>query len=275
MRIRPPQHWDTALPAHYGTLADEYLVATRNPGATKRIFAAHEAHYDPAITRLVAEAPLRLADELPRVPLPMPRTALSLSLDEALARRASGHQFGPDPLAAWQLGALLYAGNGVRFVIRQGDRPVAYQRNAANAGNLGSVEIFPVVLNVAAIAPGIYHFDSVRHELVCLHAGRFRAWLRECVLHQLEFGDAAAALILTSALGRLQQKYGPRGLRYGCFDAGHVSENIYLAGAALGLAVCATAGFVEAALDTALDLDGVDVAAMLVLLVGPAEPAAN
>jgi SagB-type dehydrogenase family enzyme len=268
MRIRPTRHWNAPLPAQYGTLADEYLVATRNPGAATRVFAAHEAHYDPAITRLVAEAPLRLAEELPRVPLPTPRTALALSLDEALARRASGHQFAPDPLHAEQLGALLYAGNGVRAVLRQGDRPVSYQRNVANAGNLGSVEIFPVVLNVAVIAPGIYHFDSVRHELVCLHTGQFRDWLRDCVLHQLEFADAAAALVLTSALGRLQQKYGPRGLRYGCFDAGHVSENIYLAGAALGLAVCATAGFIEAALDTALDLDGVDVAAMLVLLVG-------
>jgi SagB-type dehydrogenase family enzyme len=269
MRIRPTCRWDAALPAQYGTLADEYLVATRNPRAEKRVVAAYEAHYDPAITRLVAEAPLRLAEELPRVPLPTPCAALSLPLEEALARRASGRQFGPDPLAVEHLSALLYAGNGIRKVLWQGGRPVSYQRNAANAGNLGSVEIFPVVLNVAAIAPGIYHFDSMRHELVCLHAGQFRTWLRECVLHQLEFADAAAALVLTSALGRLQQKYGPRGLRYGCFDTGHVSENIYLAGAALGLEVCATAGFVEATLDGALDLDGVEVAAMLVLLVGP------
>lgn len=81
---------------------------------------------------------------------------------------------------------------------------------------------------------------------------------------------AAVALVLTSAIGRLQAKYGTRGYRFGLFDVGHVSEDIYLAGTGLGLQVCATAGFIDEEVDRTLGLDGLERATMLVLLIGPA-----
>lgn len=258
------------LPSEFGGLAEEYLVATRNSSALKGLVKGHEVHYHPAIRQLAAEAPLQM-DDRPRVALPPP-SPVTLALEEAIGRRASGRAFGSDPLPAADLAALLYLGNGVSRTARPGDGLPTYRRNAANAGNLGSIEIFPIVLAVAGVEPGLYHFDSVRHDLVCLRAGRFRDWLRERVLHQVEFADAAVALVLTSALGRLRAKYGERCLRFGFLDAGHVSENIYLAGAGLGLQVCATAGFVDAELDAALGLDGLDIAPVLVLLAGPPRP---
>lgn len=39
------------------------------------------------------------------------------------------------------------------------------------AGDLGSVETFPIVLNVAGIPPGIYHFDTVLDIQECASAG--------------------------------------------------------------------------------------------------------
>jgi hypothetical protein len=72
-----------------------------------------------------------------------------------------------------------------------------------NSGNLGSVEVFPVVVHGRGVDPGVYHFDTVGHHLTCLHSGCFDAWLQRRVLLQLDFEGAAAALILTCAVGRL------------------------------------------------------------------------
>jgi SagB-type dehydrogenase family enzyme len=191
-----------------------------------------------------------------------------MPLAQAIVRRSSGRDFGPRALTAEQLATLLYLGNGVQPAAEDGAGFKPRGRNAANAGGLGSVEIFPIVLNVADVTPGVYHFDSVRHDLARLHSGAFGTWLRERVLHQVEFAGAAVALVLTSAFGRLRAKYGERCLRFGFLDAGHVSENIYLVGTGLGLPVCATAGFVDAELDETLGLDGLEVAPVLILLAG-------
>ena len=103
--------------------------------------------------------------------------------------------------------------------------------------------------------------------------GHYASWLRELVLFQAEFAAAAVAVIVTSAFGRLTAKYGPRGYRLPLFDVGHVSQNFYLCATALGLAVCATAGFIDEAVNSALGLDGLQAGASLVLLVGT-QPAA-
>ena len=191
-----------------------------------------------------------------------------MTLDQAIISRRSGRRFGDSSLPAAELASVLFLGNGVRERSGEGLDERIYQRNVPNSGNLGSVEIYPIILNVAAIEPGIYHYDSVAHDLAQLRAGQFRTWLEEMVLFQLEFANAAVALALTSAVGRLQSKYGLRGYRLGLIDVGHVAENIYLTATAFNLQVCATAGFVDAELQLALEIDGLDVSPMLVVLLG-------
>ena len=149
---------------------------------------------------------------------------------------------------------------------------MVHPRNVPNSGNLGSIEIYPVAVAVDGLDSGIYHFDTVAHHLSVIRKGVFSDWLRHCILYQVEFARAAAALVITSAVGRLTQKYGPRGYRLAHLDAGHVSAHIYLVATALGVQVCATAGFIDAALDAALGLDGYEHASMLVVLVGPQPP---
>lgn len=250
-------------------LAEEYHVGSRASGALKRMFTAHELHYRPDTRALVTAAPLRVGGR-PRVALPPPRTADRLTLEEAIVQRHSGRAFSQSSLLPEALAAVLVLGNGVRAWTALDDGERFYQRNVPNAGNLGSVEVYPIVLNVAGLEPGIYHFDSIAHDLAQLRAGQFGPWLREVVLFQLELAAAPVALALTSALGRLQSKYGLRGYRLGLLDVGHVAQNIYLTATALGLEVCETAGFVDAELDLALGLDGVETSTMLVMLLGDA-----
>jgi SagB-type dehydrogenase family enzyme len=249
-----------------GTLAEEYHVASRNPAYFKRIFKAYQGHYEPQVQNLMRDAPLHLT-ALPRVSLPPVRATVTMSIEEAITSRVSGRNYAANPLRADELGALLYLGNAVRRA-ETADGASSQQRNVPSSGNLGSVEIYPVIMNVSGIKPGIYHFDSVRHDLAQLRAGQFSTWLREYVFLQLEFSGAAVAMILTGAIARLNVKYGLRGYRMALLDAGHVSENIYLAATGLGLQVCATAGFIDDELDEVLGLDGLETTALLVLSVG-------
>jgi SagB-type dehydrogenase family enzyme len=249
----------------YGGPAEIYQTMTRNLSATKRFAKAHETHYQPWVQQLVADAPLHLADR-PRASLPKPDISLlAMSVGQAIARRHSGREYGEGELSSQQLATLLTASIGVRAV---GQLRGAIRRNVTNSGNLGSVELYPIVMRADGIAPGLYHFDSVKHDLALVSGGDYRGWLREVVLFQTEFADAAVVVIVTSAFGRLTAKYGPRGYRLALFDVGHVSQNFYLCATALGLEVCATAGFVDEAINSVLGLDGLGTGASLVLVVG-------
>src|SRR5581483_8065709 len=207
-------------------LSAEFHVASRNQAAYKRSYKSHDIHYDPSIRDLVNDAPLHF-DGRPRVALPTEDASAGESVLTVIKRRASGRAYTAKPLDAASLATLLRHANGVLATMRTG-RSTFYRRAAANSGDLGSVEIFPIVLNVVGVDPGIYHFDSVRHDLTQLHAGAYPDWLREAVFFQAEFSQAAVALVLTAAVGRLQAKYGIRGYRFALLDVGHVSQNLYL-----------------------------------------------
>ncbi len=250
----------------YGTLADELHAASRNRPAFRRLLQLDNTLDNPEIKRLQAESPLHL-EGLPRVPLPSGAGLATRPLEEVITSRVSHRRFADAPLSAEELGAVLRLANGIRRIQGEG-LDVFYQRNVPNAGNLGSTEIYPIVLNVEGIEPGIYHHDTVHGDLARLHAGDFGTWLRTRAVYQAEFARAAVVLVLTCALGRLAAKYHLRGYRLGLMDVGHVAQNIQLTCTALGLASCACGGYVDEELDRALRIDGLDTATLLVIPVG-------
>lgn len=250
-----------------GPLAAQYHDMSRNPSALKHVQSGHQVHYDPEILKLAADAPLQITGA-EKTSLPPTDGLASMPLDRAIQERRSGRDFRHGRLKASELSTILYLSNGIRSQHAIGSN-AAYSRNVPSSGNLGSIELYPIILNVEGVAPGIYHFDTLQRDLALLKRGRYGRWLQHCVLYQSEFPRASAALVLTAAFGRLAKKYGPRAYRLAHLDAGHVSAHCYLVGTALGLNVCATAGFIDTELDKALGLDGVEAASMLVLLIGP------
>ncbi|MFO0889523.1 MAG: SagB/ThcOx family dehydrogenase [Isosphaeraceae bacterium] len=251
-----------------GSLSQAYHHASRNPLSISKITPRYfETYHDPRIQQMVAEA-ARHIEGPPRVPLPAALGLASMPLADAITTRSSRRDFPDGALGLLEFGTLLHLGNGVREV-RGGCVPISYQRNVPSCGNLGSTEVYPIVMSVEGIEPGIYHYDSVRHDLAQLRKGQFRGWMREFALPQVEFSDAAAAIVLTSAIGRLEAKYGRRSYRLALMDVGHVSENLQLTATAMRLSVCAANGFVDEELNHALGLDGLSDATMLVILIGP------
>lgn len=128
------------------SLAAEFHVASRNQVAYKRLYKAHDIHLQPAIRELVTEAPLHFEGRK-RLPHPAGDGRVEGSVLDAIRRRASGRDFGPDPLPVAKLATLLRHANGV-LATGHTSYGSFYRRAAANSGDLGSVEIFPIILNV-------------------------------------------------------------------------------------------------------------------------------
>lgn len=246
-------------------LARDYHVASRNLGAFKKVANAHRRNYAPKIQKLVAEAPLRLSD-VHRIALPLP-SKITMPIGDALIQRTSTRQFKSTNMSLPEVSTLLYHANGVRAIHGEGAMK-NYQRNVPNSGNLGSVETYLIVSNVTGLEPGVFHFDSVTHELALIRGGRFSSFLHEYVFFQHEFSQAPLVMVLAASIGRLSKKYALRGYRLALLDVGHVSQNIYLAATAMNLRVCATAGFIDDEMDETLRIDGIESATMLAIAVG-------
>ncbi|MFD3930049.1 SagB/ThcOx family dehydrogenase [Streptomyces sp. NPDC058614] len=245
---------------------EEYHIASRNSAVTKNVRSAHLIHYAPHIDRLVATAPLRIQNTVgSRIHIDN-APVLDQKLEDVLAARVSSRDFGGSITVA-ELWRLCYVATGVRESnLRQAGTRL--QRHAPNSGGMGSVEAFPIVMNVDGIARGLYHFDSISHDFAGIELGDFRQWLREDVIFQEEFSRAAVAIVLVGSFKSLREKYGVRGYRLCLIDTGHVSENVYLAATSLGLNVCATTGFIDDEVDEALQIDGVDRASLILIMVG-------
>ena len=63
---------------------------------------------------------------------------------------------------------------------------------------------------------------------------------------------ASAVFVLSGYFQRTRWKYHARHYRYVCWEAGHIAQNLYLAGEAAGLGVCVVGAFFDDALNDLL-----------------------
>jgi SagB-type dehydrogenase family enzyme len=217
--------------------------------------------------------PLRLMDgsiksypTRPSIPLPPSAGEVNLDLYAAIQGRSSVRAYSSAAIGRLWLAQLLFHGNGVRAVPMTGGYR-DYRRNSPSAGNLGSVDLYPIVLNVQGVPGGVYHYHPVEHSLTEI-AGTEALPQLESVLLQPEFATAGVLIALGSSLARTRAKYGIRGYRYACIDAGHVAQNLCLVATALGLGACVVGGFDDDALNDLLLLDGTDEAALCLVTIG-------
>ncbi len=181
-------------------------------------------------------------------------------LDTTILSRRSHWNYASVPVSKPHLSQLLYLSNGLQ---------AGQGRTVANAGNLGSVTLYPMILAPGGEIPaGIYAYESVYHELIPVKLGHFQTWFATQVALQPQIGEAPLAIALVSDVERLRQKYGHRSYRLALLDAGHVSAHLYLVATALGLNICACAGFVDDEINLGLGLDGLDQTCMLISVIG-------
>lgn len=198
------------------------------------------------------------ASELPRGP--------NVALRALIEERRSVREYAPRALSLEELASLLWCTQGVKQCIRD----IATLRTVPSAGARHAFETYILANRVEGLASGLYRYLAVDHGLVEVaadptHASR----LTEACLGQEMVRESAATFVWSAVPYRMGWRYGERGYRYLYLDAGHVCQNLYLLGHALGLGVCAIAAFDDERLDEALGLDGEAEFALYVATVGP------
>ena len=230
--------------------------------------AARMLENDPATQALVTRSVKRHSGR-PSVRLPGPDYP-SASLGELLSTRRSRRNFGSEPISLQDLSTLLHAAYGVT-----GEAPSAKVddlrlRSVPSGGALYPLEIYPVVRDLDGIAPGIYHYDPLRHGLEVVAEGEMSDSLKETIIRLPNLpdlaGGCALAIFIVGVFWRTRFKYGQRGYRWVLIEAGHVGQNLMLAAESLGLAALPYGGIWDRKVDALLGLDGVNESVVYSLL---------
>ena len=198
-----------------------------------------------------------------------PPALLDRPLSEVIEARRSRRVFAAEPIATDCLGALLHAGYGVtRAVEWQDERPPIPLRAVPSAGALYPLELYPAVLRVGDLEPGLYHFDPLVPGIQVIRPCLAPEALRELSTYPDVVSSCAVLVFVAAIFGRTRFKYGLRGYRFALLEAGHVGQNIALAAAALGLAAVPLGAFYDRRTDAFLGLDGVNESTLYAVAVG-------
>jgi SagB-type dehydrogenase family enzyme len=203
-----------------------------------------------------------------RVSLPEPKAGGESALWKLLLKRRSRREYAAGKaLKLNDLSALLWATQGL--TAQFGD---TFFRTAPSAGGLYPVETYLCIRAVDGLEEGIYHFRPGDYDLEFLKKGDFSKVLTEAALQQTLILTAQATFIWSALIARGSWKYGQRVYRYIYLDAGHIAQNLYLAGEALGLGVCAVGAFYDDDVNRIIDLDGEEETVIYMATVGFRSP---
>lgn len=159
--------------------------------------------------------------------LPKPDISRGIPLNLALKSRRSHRRYSKKAISLNELSQLLWSGQGVTNFFGF--------RTAPSAGALHPLEIYVAVSNVDQLSQGIYHYKPGSHELALIIKGDHSKQLAQSASQQSSIKKAAATLIITADISRVERKYKQRAKRYVHIEAGSAAQNIYLQAVSLKL----------------------------------------
>ena len=188
---------------------------------------------------------------------------MSIDLFQSLQQRRSVRRYSQSGIGFGELSMLLWASQGI--TARAGN---FFFRTAPSAGALYPVETYLSVHNVNSLGQGLYHFQPADFSLEKLSDGSAADKVAAGALDQSFLAEAGVVFIWSAVLRRNFSKYGHRGMRYICMDAGHICQNLLLAGEGLGFGGCPVAAFYDDDLNELLGLDGDEESVIYLASIG-------
>ncbi|HEY8642136.1 MAG TPA: SagB/ThcOx family dehydrogenase [Candidatus Dormibacteraeota bacterium] len=260
-RLEPWHGWGReAMTFHFGTRDYLYVESSQDnlaefvgPGARPPL---HKTHGD-------AE----------RVGLPAPRELSEASLGDALLQRRTVRAFRPEPVSLDQFAQLLWLTWGQTAWIESEHFGRLVKKTSPSGGARHPIEVYPVVLNVSGLEPGVYHYAPLSNELELLARGDQSARLAESLSPQGWLVSAGAVFVMTAVFARTMWKYGnARAYRAILLEAGHLGQTFHLVATALGLGPFTSIAFHDSRLESLLGVDGIDEAALYLAAAGVPDP---
>ncbi|MCL6588512.1 MAG: SagB/ThcOx family dehydrogenase [Firmicutes bacterium] len=200
------------------------------------------------------------------LPKPDPAAATQNNLYACLKKRRSVRKYSGEPLSLEELSFLLWATQGVQRVF--GANYATY-RPVPSAGARHPFETYLAIHRVVGVNPGIYRYLALSHRLLYLFTDPgAAAKLAAFTMGQSYAGECAVAFLWSCIPERGEWRYSQAAHKTMLIDAGHLCQNLYLAGEAAGCGVCAIGAYDQEALDSFLGLDGEDEFIVYIGLVG-------
>lgn len=142
-------------------------------------------------------------------------------------------------------------------------------KTSPSGGARHPIEVYPIVLRVEGIEPGIYHYSVKRHVLECLQKGDFDNLVVSLCANQKWLQNAAVVFFMTAIVARSMWKYShSHAYRVLLLDAGHLGQTFHLVCTKLGLAPFTTAASQDGEIENMLNLDGVSEIPIYTAAVG-------
>jgi len=200
----------------------------------------------------------------------LPQVEVRTELERIIAARRSIRAFSGAAIGLEELARLLFFSYGKTD-------PRGMFRAVASGGALYPLELYIVAFNVDGLERGIYHYAVETGHLDLVKPGECLAALKEVVTWQgADIDNASLAIVITAAFRRSTAKYLDRGYRMVLMEAGEAAQNLSLVATSMDLGACLVGGFNDDLLSELLDIDGVEEAPLLPVLVGrPATTSAS
>lgn len=171
-----------------------------------------------------------------------------------LRDRKSRRSYTTAPMRLEELSYLLWATQGVKEVILDGKLTL---RTVPSAGARHALETYLVVMRVAGLAAGIYHYLPLKHAVRFVKTEENLAQIMSSATFGQEFaGNAAVAFIWSAIPYRSEWRYTVAAQKLILVEAGHICQNLYLACESINYGTCAVAAYAQQPLDELLGLDG-------------------
>jgi len=169
-----------------------------------------------------------------------------------LESRFSCRDFQDKPLNLDEVTNILWAGAGKKY-----DSIASASRTAPSAGATHPLQLYILAgqNGINKLKEGLYHYSIEEHSLTLVTGGDKRKELSDACLGQDFIKIAPVSLIITADFRRTTSRYGSRGQNYVYMEAGHASQNIYLAVTSLGLGTVEVGAFIDDKVSQALGIE--------------------
>jgi SagB-type dehydrogenase family enzyme len=197
--------------------------------------------------------PFKIYPAIEPLPLPQDLTQTGVSALSAIAQplRPPSGEVVPN---LQDLTRILYFSAGIT---RQRKYPGGeiYFRAAACTGALYEIELYVVTGDIEGLRAGVYHFNPADVSLRLLRQGDYRGNLARATALRSSVAHANATIVCTGTYWRNAWKYQARTYRHFGWDHGTLLANMLAISVASGLPTEIVLGFLDAEVNTLLDLD--------------------
>ena len=241
---------------HWGHAAKQFFFGTKdaNVHLPKARRMAHAK-------RLLKESPqpdiYKSYSEASRVELHHPQKFVS-SAGGTISKVRDIRDFVLKPIPKEWLSEILYLSCGEQGKVKAEPWGELLIKTYYSAGNRHPLEVYPVVVSVDGVEPGLYHYSIKDHALELLKKGDFSRTAKRIANSQTWVKNAAVYFLITAVFERTSYKY-----RHDYFlgsiyvDVGSLIQNIRIAAAGLGLDSCPTHSLSHGIANKFLGLDGI------------------